>query len=164
MVTEASAAVAAPSDYKLTDSDQIRVTIFGEPNLSGVFVIENGHVNLPLVGAVDAQGQTLTALQAAISSEYVRRALLKAPKISVELLGFRPVYVLGEVNHPGIYPFSPGMTYYNAIASAQGFTYRASLTVVYITHLGDKVEHKERVSPGLPLKPGDVLRVGQRFF
>ena len=51
--------------------------------------------------------------------------MLRKPSVSVEVATYRPIYVLGEVNKPGQYPYQPGMTVVSAAAVAGGFTYRA---------------------------------------
>jgi polysaccharide export outer membrane protein len=73
-------------------------------------------------------------------------------------------FILGEVNAPGEYSFTPGMTVLQAIATARGFTYRANRSKVYIQHAGDLVEERLKVSPSLTIQPGDTIRVGERFF
>lgn len=73
-------------------------------------------------------------------------------------------FILGEVNAPGEYSFTPGMTVLQAIATARGFTYRANRTKIYIQHAGEVVEERLKVSPSLTIQPGDTIRVGERFF
>ena len=54
-----------------------------------------------------------------------RGNLVHNPSVAVEVIAYRPIYVLGEVNKPGQYPYQPGMTVVTAVAVAGGFTYRA---------------------------------------
>jgi protein involved in polysaccharide export with SLBB domain len=74
------------------------------------------------------------------------------------------IYILGEVNRPGEYPFSQGMTYLNAVAAAGGFSYRANKNRVFIRREADAEETKYAVEPWLQVKPGDTIRVPERFF
>ena len=50
---------------------------------------------------------------------------LRRPSVAVQVIAYRPIFVLGEVNKPGMYPYQPGMTMLTAVAIAGGFTYRA---------------------------------------
>lgn len=73
-------------------------------------------------------------------------------------------FILGEVNAPGEYSYTPGMTVLQAIATARGFTYRANRSKVFIQHSGEVLEERLKVSPSLIIQPGDTIRVGERFF
>ena len=88
--------------------------------------------------------------------------VFKSP--SVQVLTFRPWFILGEVNKPGQYEFSTGLTVVDAIAIAEGFTYRARKSAVFVTHRGDAHELRIAVTPGLLVVPGDTIRVGERYF
>jgi polysaccharide export outer membrane protein len=78
----------------------------------------------------------------------------------VELLIYRPIDVLGEVNRPGSYEFREGMTATNAVALSGGYTYRADRPRVIIERRGCRFE----ALPNAPLEPGDVITVPERFF
>lgn len=168
--TSAASSVAAPSpaqsdaDYQLGSGDKIRVTVYGEPSLSGEFYVTgSGMVSLPLVGEVKAAGlgvrQFQDAVQNALSDGY-----LKEPRVSAEVLSFRPFYILGEVDKPGTYPYTSGLTVFNAVATAGGFTYRADKNKVFIKRLGESEEHKYTLDPTVTVAPGDTIRIGERFF
>jgi polysaccharide biosynthesis/export protein VpsN len=73
-------------------------------------------------------------------------------------------YILGEVNRPGEYAFSEGLTVQNAVATAGGFTYRANQRQVYIKHRDEPVERRVRMNAALPVQPGDTIRITERFF
>lgn len=74
------------------------------------------------------------------------------------------VYILGEVNSPGEYPFTPGMTVMKAVAAAKGFTYRAATRRVMIQSRGNPRERTYRLTPDLRVEPGDTIRIPERFF
>ena len=157
-------APAQSDDYLLGSSDKVRVTVYGEPTLSGeFFVTGTGLVSLPLIGEVKAAGlsvrQFQEAVQAALSDGY-----LKEPRVSAEVLSFRPFYILGEVDKPGTYPYTSGLTVLNAVATAGGFTYRADKKNVYVKHAGETDETKLELSPSVTVAPGDTIRLGERFF
>jgi protein involved in polysaccharide export with SLBB domain len=162
----AEAAVTPQSqfDYLLGPSDKVRVTVYGEPSLSGEFFVTGaGLVSLPLIGEVKAAGLTLgqfqTAVQKALSDGY-----LKEPRVNAEVLTFRPFYILGEVTKPGTYPYTAGLTVLNAVATAGGFTYRANKVVVFIKRNGATSEVKTELTPSVLVAPGDTIRIGERFF
>ena len=85
----------------------------------------------------------------------------KNPRISIELINLRPFYILGEVEKRGSYPYVTGLTVAQAVALANGYTYRASRTRITIQHAGGK---EEPATEDTPVLPGDVVRVPERFF
>lgn len=151
-------------DYLLGPADKVRVTVYGEPSLSGeFFVTGSGLMSLPLIGEIKAGGMTVgqfqLAVQKALSDGY-----LKDPRVSAEVLTFRPFYILGEVEKPGTYPYTSGLTVLNAVATAGGFTYRADKKNVWIKHMGETTENKSELTPSIIVAPGDTIRIGERFF
>lgn len=156
--------VSAGNDYTLGVADKVRVIIFDEPSLSGEFFVNaNGRLSLPLIGDVDAAGVNTTSLAATIQ-EKLADGYLRQPRVSIDVLTFRPYYILGEVNKPGEYPYSSGLTVLNAVATAEGFTYRASKKSVVIKHAGESIEEKVDLSPDLRVRPGDTIRIRERLF
>ena len=148
--------------YQLGPGDQLRLIVFGEEDLSGEFHVDDtGAVSMPLVGDVTASGQTLRSFEAAVR-ERLSDGYLKDPRVSVQVLNYRPFYIIGEVEKGGEYPFVSGMHVLNAVAVAGGFTYRANTSKVFITRGGEELEFE--VTPELRLQPGDVIRVPERFF
>ncbi|MEM9989564.1 MAG: SLBB domain-containing protein, partial [Pseudomonadota bacterium] len=75
-----------------------------------------------------------------------------------------PFYILGEVGRPGTYPYQNGLTVLNAVATAQGFTYRANERVVFIRRDGETQEEKYSLTSTTPVRPGDTIRISERFF
>src|ERR1700722_15135206 len=97
--------------YGRGPGDQGRVIVFGEDNLTGEFrVNDSGNIAFPLVGAVRAAGLTSSGLETAVGAALRRDNLVRNPSVAVEVIAYRPIYVLGEVNKPGQYPYQPGMT------------------------------------------------------
>ncbi len=153
---------AQAAAYRLGTGDQLRVIVFGEEDLSGEFEVDDtGAVSMPLVGDIRASGQTLRTFEAAVR-ERLSEGYLKDPRVSVQVLNYRPFYIIGEVEKGGEYPFVSGMHVINAVAVAGGFTYRANTSTVFITRGGEELEFE--VTPELRLQPGDVIRVPERFF
>lgn len=154
----------ALAGYRLAPGDRLRVDTFGEAALSGEFVIDsNGQIAFPLLGAVPAADRSADALATALTSGLAGKAL-REPKVTVQVIGFRPVFVLGEVAKPGEFAFVPDLSVFALVAKAGGFTYRADKGRVYIRHAGAKDEMAYRLDAATPVQPGDTVRIGERFF
>ncbi len=162
-----SAAVAADPagpDYRLGSGDKVRVIVFGEQALTGEFLVSgNGKISLPLLGEVQAAGLTIREFQNEVETA-LKDGYFKEPKVSAEVLNYRPFYILGEVNKPGEYPFTNGLTVLNAVATAQGFTYRANTKQVFIKRANETSEHKVPLTSSTTVAPGDTIRIAERFF
>lgn len=164
-----SAVQAAPegdplSRYALGPGDGIRVLVFGETDLSGDFNIStNGTVALPLVGPVQAAGRTPGELAAAIA-QTLSPDYLRDPRVSVEVLQYRPFFILGEVKAPGSYPYAADINVRSAAALAGGYTYRAKEGHAYITRTVDGKPSRRKVEPDARVLPGDIIEVPERFF
>jgi len=163
----ASAWAGSPEDasiYRLGSGDKIRVTVFGEADLSGTFVVDGkGVVAMPLIGEVTLGGLALREGERLIV-EKLREGFLKQPQVGIEVLNFRPFYILGEVKKPGSYPFVDGMTVLNAVALAGGFTYRANKDVIVITRATNPEKSEQEIEPTAQVFPGDMIRIKERFF
>ena len=86
--------------------------------------------------------------------------------MSAEIITYRPFYILGEVARPGQYDFAVGLTVEQAVAAAGGFTYRANSRKVFLKRATDTREMLVdlRETPSFPVRPGDTIRVAERFF
>lgn len=152
------------ADYRLGSGDQIKLTVFNEPTLSGEFAVAaNGALSIPLVGDIVALDKTPVEIGKAVQSK-LAEGYLREPRVSVEVIKFRPFFILGEVKAPGQYPYSSGLTALNAVATAEGFTPRAERKVAYIRRAGSTTEQAYRLTPDLQVWPGDTIRVGERYF
>ncbi|ARR52433.1 polysaccharide biosynthesis protein [Rhizorhabdus wittichii DC-6] len=151
--------------YVLGTGDKLRISVFGEPKLDGEYVVSStGIVSFPLIGNVPASGQTVEALQESIRSK-LAAGYLKDPRVSAEVLNYRPFYILGEINKPGEYPFVNGITVQQAVAMAGGFSYRANTKRVFIKRALETAERPVQIKgKAVLLMPGDTIRVGERFF
>ena len=138
--------------------------MFGEAALGGEFVIDaNGRIALPLIGEVQAAGLTGAQLQDAVA-QALSQGYLNQPRVTAQVLTYRPIYILGEVNRPGEYPYLPDLTVLNAVATAQGFTYRANTRRVFVRRAGSQVEEAQPLTADARVSPGDTLRIGERYF
>lgn len=150
--------------YALGVDDRIRLTVYKEDGVSGEFQVNpEGDVALPLIGEVKAIGLTTAELGTSVRSKLADGYLVN-PRVSVEIVSYRPYFVLGEIRTPGRYPYSSDLTVLSAIASAGGFTPRAEKRLVYIRQLGASDERAYRLRPNLRIRPGDTVRLGERLF
>ncbi len=151
--------------YKLGGGDQVRIITFGEDQLTGDFRVDDrGNIALPLLGSVKAAGDTPEELSAQVSAELKHRKLLQDPSVSVEVVAFRPVFVLGEVAKPGQYPFQPGMTMLTTVAVAGGFTYRGVQDYASVVRTANNNAVEGKITPLSFIAPGDVINVFERRF
>lgn len=151
-------------ELKLAPGDTVKVTTYDMPALTGEFVISSeGTIAFPLVGNVQAAGVKPSDIQQALMAG-LSNGYLNVPSVSVEVTKYRPIYILGQVGSPGEYPYSFGLTVHNAIAKAGGFTYRANEKRVYIKGADETEEQAYKLTAGLPVAPGDTIRIGERFF
>ena len=159
-----AAEVRVLPDYRLGSGDKIRVITFGEEALTGEFFVGgSGNVSLPLIGEVRAEGLSIPEFQSAVETS-LKEGYLKDPRVSVEVLNYRPFYILGEVETPGEYPYTNGLSVLNAVATAGGFTYRANTRRVFIKRADSDLEREYPLSPQTPVAPGDTIRITERFF
>lgn len=150
--------------YKLGPGDKVRVTVFNEKDLSGDFdVSDQGLIALPLIGQVQVAGHTISDVESLITQKYGKDYLVD-PHVTVEVLNYRPFFILGEVKNPGSYPYVSGMTVVNAVALAGGYTSRANKERIYIKHGNDQTAKEQQVQEDSPVSPGDIIRVPERFF
>lgn len=163
LVLQAAPAQAVDAAYKLGVGDKLRVTVFGEKDLSGDFdVNDQGLVALPLIGTVRVAGETVQQAETLITQRYGKDYLVN-PRVTVEVLNYRPFYILGEVQRPGSYPYVNGLTVLNAVALAGGYTARANKSHIVVRRAADPGTEQPIGEDGGVL-PGDVVRVPERFF
>lgn len=157
-------AAGSGTAYQLGAGDKVKVNVFGEPDLSGEFLVgDNGRIDLPLIGAVQARGQTVTQFQNAVVARY-SGGYLKDPKVSVSVLNYRPFFIQGEVGKGGEYPYKAGLTIQNAVAIAGGYTYRANTSKAFVRRAGQDQEVEVQTNQRVAINPGDIIRVPERFF
>lgn len=155
---------AATSDYVLGPGDRLKITVFGQQELSGEFLVSSGGtIDLPLIGETQASGRSASQFAIAVENG-LRGDYLKDPNVNVQVVQFRPYYILGEVNRPGEYPFIDGLTVVKAIAVAGGYTYRANRSRVFIKKAMSAVENSVSGPETTMITPGDTVRVPERFF
>jgi len=156
---ESSAADGAA--YRLGPGDHLALIVFGAPELSAtdINVAADGTIALSLAGTLKATGLTLNELTDAVRDR-LKEGFVHDPRVSMQILSYRPFYVLGEVKTPGEYPYIPGMTVTTAVARAGGFTFRAYEDEFGVTRNGVKY----RATETSKLQPDDVVVVPARIF
>jgi protein involved in polysaccharide export with SLBB domain len=156
--------IPASAATRLQAGDKVKVTVYGEENLTGIYDINPaGYIEMPLAGATRAAGRTPPELARAIENRYSPR-YLQDPKVTVEIVTLRPFYIFGEVEHPGQYPYAAGLNVISAASTAGGFTYRASKSAVLIQHAGEPVWQEYSLAQPITVMPGDIIRVPERYF
>ncbi|MEE4451337.1 polysaccharide biosynthesis/export family protein [Novosphingobium resinovorum] len=152
--------------YRLGPGDRLRVTVYNEPSLSGEYAVSSaGAIAFPLVGNIDAQARTVEDVAQALTTR-IADGYMTDPRVSVEVLNYRPYYILGEVQRPGQYPYVAGMTIEQAVAAAGGFSYRANARRVNLRRTPDPAEKSVEIAGRqvVVVMPGDTIRVLERYF
>jgi protein involved in polysaccharide export with SLBB domain len=150
---------------RLQPGEKLKITVYGEESLTGDYDVNPaGYVTMPLIGSIKAAGHSQSEFGKDIASRYQRGGFLQDPHVTVAVVQFKPFYVLGEATSPGEYPFRSGLNVHSAVAMAGGFTYRASRSYVLIRHAGDEVWKEYPLAEPVPIAPGDLIRVPERYF
>jgi protein involved in polysaccharide export with SLBB domain len=157
-------ALEVSQNYKLAAGDKVHIAVFNEDNISGDFVVApDGKVAMPLAGGIQAAGLTLPQFQEAVVTR-LKDGVVQDPSVTVTANELRPYYILGEVNKPGKYGYTADLTVMNAVATAEGFTYRADMSTIYVRHASDPSEQEVPLTATAAVLPGDTIRISQRYF
>jgi polysaccharide biosynthesis/export protein len=180
---KAPARAATPQNNNFADSytlgpgDRLRVDIFNVPEYSGEFyVLGDGAINLPVVGAIPLQGLTIQKASAVLTSYFSR--YVKRPIVTISVLAPRPVQfaVAGEVTRAGSYtiPFTaenrkfPSIS--QAIQLAGGTTQTANLRQVQVRRAATgriitvnlfDVLQRGNTSQDITLRDGDTIYISR---
>jgi polysaccharide export outer membrane protein len=163
--------------YLLGPDDVLHVITFDEPQLTGDFHVgQDGTVAFPLIDVVPAAGLTVSQFAERIKEQLKQKDLLRNPSVSIQIVSYRPFFIIGEVARPGEYPYAPHMTVLSAVAVAGGFTYRAFTDYATIVRqaagaqgnapgsvTGDHAMEGRAARDAL-VEPGDVITILARHF
>jgi protein involved in polysaccharide export with SLBB domain len=167
VTTEATNQASAPGtaeEYKISNGEKLRITIAGEDKLTGEYVVgADGQIAFPLLGKITAAGLSAHGLEESLVAKLKGRYLVR-PHAVVELTSLRPFYVIGEVKNTGEFPYKPGLNVVTALALAGGYTARASSSYVYIKRASEQEEKEFEAGVNVPIMPGDIIRVPERYF
>jgi polysaccharide export outer membrane protein/exopolysaccharide production protein ExoF len=123
---------ARATNYVLGPQDKVRIKvyewrasrdqIFEWDGINDEFTVgAAGTLSLPFAGEVEAAGTTTGELAARIAERLrSEMSLGRRPDTSVEIVRFRPFYIVGRVDHPGEFPYRPGLTVLQALSVAGG--------------------------------------------
>jgi polysaccharide export outer membrane protein len=152
-----------PSGYVIGMGDQLRVTVWKEPDLTGdVTVRPDGMVTLPLLGDVPAAGTTPSQLAARLSREFTRLVEGARVTVSVSQAVSARVYVVGQMMRPGEFPLAGRLTVLKALALAGGFKDFAKADSIVIVREDQTVIpfNYKRVADGKDVSQNVLLAAG----
>lgn len=150
--------------YLLDSGDRLRIFIYGQPNLSRLYVVDHGgRITVPLIGAVEARGLTTAVLEGVIRAR-LGTQFVRDPQVTVDVHQSRPFFILGEVRNAGQYPYVSGMTVETAVAIAGGYTERASDSRFRISRRSNGMAEQIEAPADYVVRPGDTVFVFERFF
>src|SRR5690606_31946567 len=156
--------------------DVFRMQIVGEKDLPDEFqVASDGSVELPYLHRLEVAGLEPQEIARLIRTELMAKQILTDPSVIVTIEEFssKRITLLGQVQKPGSFPLSPGLTLVQAVSLAGGFTSIANTERVTLTrkqkdgaitvHLNlDEITSGR--SPDIPLQAGDRIYVQERIF
>lgn len=150
--------------YTLDSGDKLRVVVFGQEGLTNTYIVDaTGKIAMPLIGAVSVRGCTTAQASRAIADK-LRNGFVREPHVAIEVEAYRPFFILGEVIAPGLYPYVPNMTVETAVAIAGGFTPRAYRYDAEVSRSQSGVTARQKVPLIAPVRPGDTITIGERWF
>lgn len=153
-----------PRAYSLDTGDRLRVFVYGQPNLSRLYnVDQSGNISVPLIGTVRARGLSTTQLEGSIRSR-LSQGLVRDPQVTVDVQQNRPFFILGEVRNAGQFPYVTGMTVEMAVAIAGGFGERANERKARLSRRSGAYNEVIDVSLETEIEPGDTVYIYERFF
>ena len=157
---------AQETDYVLGTGDTISIRVHGEPDLTfDTKIGTEGSILYPFLGEIKVKGRTAADVRWLIVSG-LKGDYIVNPEVDVNVIGYRPFFILGEVNEPKDYPYQPGLTLAQAIAVAGGLTERASKSDIELKRkLADgTAQVLNNIDMDEPLQPGDTVTIKQSFF
>lgn len=158
----------------LGPGDVFEVRVYGENELSGQHCVSSdGSINFPLVGRVEIEGLTPSAISDLLAERL--KKLIRDPHVSIFVKQFnsKKIYVLGKVEKPGTFPYEDGMTIIQAITLAGGFGNLADPDSTLVTRQINGQEQRlevdakaigEGLAPNFELQPGDIVFVPETIF
>jgi polysaccharide export outer membrane protein len=159
-----SQGIVQQSSASLRPGDSLRVRVWREPDLSGVFMVdEHGDLTFPRLGRRNVLNVPIDSIRARVQREYaefVRDA-------SVEITPLYRVRVNGAVRNPGLFTVDPTMSVGDAIGLAGGVSPEGRSGRVDLVRDGRRIATS--ISPSsrlveLALRSGDELNVPERAW
>jgi len=155
----------AGSGYRLGAGDKIRVVVLQDTEFSGDYEVNaSGGISVRMLGPVQVVGMSIPEIEEMLRERYRSQGYLVSPRLSVELVSMRPFYIVGEVTRQGQFPYVNCLRVIQAIAIAGGYTRRAGKTRLTIKRFYATAAEEEYVTEDTLVEPGDVVRIGERWF
>ncbi|MBP1763003.1 MAG: kpsD 1 [Firmicutes bacterium] len=170
MILAANACPAIAGGYVIAEGDVLAINVFGleEMQIAQIIVRPDGKIDFPLLGEVQVVGRTPSELSRVMTEQLV--PYVKNPRVSVNIAQFHStrVYVLGEINRPGIVELQNSHNVIDAIAAAGSWTKDTAKKKVYLIRNGQKntepiivnllnIVKKGDMTQNYPLNNGDIL-------
>jgi len=161
-----------PPEYRISVLDELEIRFqYHERFNDTVTVRPDGRITLENLGDIYVAGMTPSELDRLITEAYGE--IVHDPEVTVFVRGFASlwVYVLGEVDKPGVFELKPGMTVLQAMASAGGPVRGAKLNSVIVLRRGDngtleplrlnldRAAIQEAAAQDILLRPQDIVFV-----
>jgi len=133
--TNASGATSKPHDntFVIGNDDVLAINVWKEPDISrSIPVRSDGKISLPLVGELQAAGQTPQQLEQLIAGKL--KSYISEPEVTVivQQINSQKFNILGQVTRPGAYPLTNSLTVLDALALAGGFRDFAKQKSIYV--------------------------------
>jgi polysaccharide export outer membrane protein len=156
--------VEVKGPYALDTGDVVRVTVYGEPELTRSFKVDDGgSISVPLIGAVSVRGLT-TQMTAAVITAALADGFIRDPSVAVEIETYRPFFIQGAVKTGGQFAYVYGMTVRAAISTAGGFSDTADRTRAILYRRQGEEMVKGVVGLDFPIYPGDTIVISERWL
>lgn len=164
-------AQGAAGDYKLHAGDKIQVSVWKEVDLQRAVIIRpDGKFSFPLTGEVQAAGRSPDEIRADIETRLRKYIPEPVVTVTVEEVGGSRVYVIGQVNKPGVFVMNPRLNVLQALTLASGTTPFAKLDdIIVIRSAGgsqttipfrySQVTQGKALDQNVMLESGDVVVV-----
>jgi polysaccharide export outer membrane protein len=113
-------AAAGEGAYHVGPGDTLGIKVYGQETLTGQFRVgPDGSIGYPLLGDIDVGGFTTGEIAKRIGAQ-LEEHVPSGNAVSVSIEEYAPVFVLGEVERPGPYPYRPGMIALELLAVGGG--------------------------------------------
>ena len=142
------------TDYIMCPGDVLQVIVYGHEDLStppnsnqSPYVVRpDGKVSFPLIGDVDVTGKTVAQFREELANRFSQYLVTPSISVNVMKLGTTRVYVLGEINRPGLYELEKSHRVVDALSIAGGFTEKSAKKNVFLVRAGSTEVEKLNVN------------------
>jgi len=150
--------------YRISPGDTISLLVFGEPDLSAanLRVPQSGSISFPLIGNTVVRGKTTKEIEDSIRAE-LSQGYIKNPRLSVTVVGYRPVFIRGAVGSTGSFPYSEGLTIAKALALAGGVKKSAKTNGISILREGNTIQSDLSSDSQYEVLSGDIITVAEEI-